>query len=65
MFLSRLVGLTVSAGLFGSLMMSVPIMLVSSSSLSIRMSLPTAAPMTPTLLLAQVKEELMGWLLNR
>lgn len=63
----QLAGLTVPAGLFGlSLMMPVSIMLlVSSPSVSIWISFPATATRTPTLLLAQVKEELMGRLLNR
>lgn len=65
MFFSRPVRLTVPAGLFGSLMMSVPIMLlVPSSPLSVWMPPSAAAPWSPTLLLAKVKEELVGRLLN-
>lgn len=57
-----LVGLTVPAGLFGPVSVVLP---VPSSPVSIRMSLPAAAPWTPALLPAQVKEELSGRLLNR
>lgn len=63
---TKLAGLTVPAVLFGSLMMSVPIvLLLPSAPLSIWMPLSAAAPRSPALLVAQVKEELMGGLLSR
>lgn len=53
-------GLTVPAGLLGLPLM---MLLVSPSPISIRVPLPAVAPKASTLLLAQVEEVLIGWLL--